>query len=282
MSESTKPTRDREALSRHYGIERELADRLRTAPPEQRVSLYRTVYDELFLRVPDHPQSTRKQDASQQRDAAEWQLKILQHFLRPDTVYLEIGAGDCYLAGKVARQVRHVYAVEVSGVVAKGDPPPANFTLVLSDGIAIDVPEGSAQVAYSHQVMEHLHPEDAFRQLSEICRALSPAGVYICITPHRFSGPHDISKYFDIEATGFHLKEYTYSELRALFRRAGFSSTRAWMGLKGHFFPVPEIAVLAVEAVLRALPRKLRKGLATSFPLRSVFGSMILVGRKSA
>ena len=36
---------------------------------------------------------------------------------------------------------------------------------------------------------------------------------FICLTPHRSTGPHDMSKYFGDVATGFHLKEYTNKEL---------------------------------------------------------------------
>src|SRR5712692_8694627 len=61
---TSKTGRSRDDLYRHYEIERELADQLRAAPPELRKELYRTVYNELFRRVPDHPQLTRKHDAA--------------------------------------------------------------------------------------------------------------------------------------------------------------------------------------------------------------------------
>ena len=51
-------TRTREELRQHYDVERELADRLRTASKDERRTLYAEVYDELFKRVPLHPQHT--------------------------------------------------------------------------------------------------------------------------------------------------------------------------------------------------------------------------------
>ena len=42
-------------LREHYLIERELADRLRSAPRSERGALYSELYDELFRRVPYHP-----------------------------------------------------------------------------------------------------------------------------------------------------------------------------------------------------------------------------------
>src|SRR5262249_39816477 len=149
------------------------------------------------------------------------------------------GPGDCHLAMTVARRVRHVYAVDVADEIANHGQRLSNFTLIISDGVRLGVPPEIVHVAYSHQLLEHLHPDDAAEQLQEISTPLAPGGVYICTPPHCFSGPHDISKFFDPEATGFHLKEYTYRELRALFRSAGFTRTSAWAGIKGRFLRLP-------------------------------------------
>ena len=78
--------------------------------------------------------------------------------------------------------------------------------------------------------MEHLHPEDAFEQLRNIIRALAPGGRYVCITPNRLNGPHDVSSHLDREATGFHIKVYTVTELARLFRAAGFAKARVRPG----------------------------------------------------
>ena len=40
----------------HYALERELSDRLRTAPADERARVYGEVYNELFWGRPDHPQ----------------------------------------------------------------------------------------------------------------------------------------------------------------------------------------------------------------------------------
>jgi SAM-dependent methyltransferase len=195
-------------------------------------------------------------------------------------VYLEIGAGDCHLTCSVAAEVQFVYAVDVSDEIASAKERPSNFALILSDGIHIDVPAGSVDVAYSHQLMEHLHPEDAAAQLRQIYAALRPGGVYICTTPHRFSGPHDISKYFTSQAAGFHLKEYCYGELRELFRACGFSQSHAWVGLKGAFAPLPNAAALASEMAVEWMPHRLRKNVARLPLLRALFDSVTIVGRK--
>jgi len=228
-------TRSPERVRAHYDVERELADRLRRASRAERTTLYSAVYDELFQRVPDHPQLTRQRDATAQQEIIEPQLRMLRRFLKPETAFLEVGAGDCRLSLAVARIARRVYAVDVSAEIARVEGAPAGFQLIISDGRSIPVPEGSVDVVYSNQLMEHLHPEDALDQLRAIHACLAPGGRYICVTPNRLSGPHDISKYFDEAATGFHLKEYTAGELTATFRRAGFSRVEALHGARGSF-----------------------------------------------
>ena len=280
MKQKSNAREGLESVRRHYLIERELADLLRSASADDRKGLYRTVYNELFLRVPEHGQNTRKQDASALEARVKRQMRLLRRFLRPDAVYLEVGAGDCYLAMTIARQVRHVYAVDVSDVIAGSIPRPPNFDLIISDGIAIDVPPASVQVAYSHMLLEHLHPDDAVLQLREVYKSIAPGGVYICITQHSVSGPHDVSKYFDPVATGFHLKEYTYREIMSLFRSVGFKSITVWARIKGRYLKVPRAGVLGIEVVLKRLPVRVQKFLARRLPLRLLFEDLIAIGHK--
>lgn len=273
--------RSLQSLRRHYEIERELADRLRAASAEQRKALYRTVYNELFARVPDHPQNRWKENPETQRARTLAQMRFLNHFLRPDSVYLEIGSGDGDLTMAVARAARHAYGVDVSDVIADRNDRPANFTFVLSDGVSIDVPPGSVHVAYSNSLIEHLHPDDAREQVTRVGTALARGGRYICVTPHLFSGPQDVSGHFETEPKGLHLKEYTFRDLRRLFLSAGFESASVWMGVKGRFFRIPLTLALSLEAIVRLLPPRPRKRLARSFFGRRVFSTISMVGHKS-
>jgi SAM-dependent methyltransferase len=243
----------------HYEVERELADRLRNATREQRRALYGTVYDELYQRVPHHPQLRRKSSAELTRRALGPQLRILQPYLRPDTILLEIGPGDCSLSIALAGRVRQVYGLDVSEKITQHVSLPSNFQLILSDGTSVSLPPNSVDLAYSNQLMEHLHPDDALEQLEGIWRALRPGGVYICITPNRLTGPHDISRHFDTAATGFHLKEYTVGELSRLFRQVGFRRVQVLLGRRGACVPAPVAPVAAAEMALGMLPPRARR-----------------------
>lgn len=252
----------------HYRIEKELADRLRRATREERRRLYSAVYEELFAEVPQHPMLTRKASADETAQAVAGQMKLLRRFLAPGTTFLEVGAGDCQLTFAAAGLVKKAYAVEVSSMISASATCPPNFELILSDGLKIDLPDQSVEVAYSNQLMEHLHPDDATDQLREIYRVLAPGGIYLCLTPNRLTGPHDISRYFDSVASGFHLKEYSISELSSLFRSVGFSRLRFCFGVKGKFLPLPIPLYRLTEMFLYLFPASLLKKWSTRLPFR--------------
>jgi SAM-dependent methyltransferase len=210
-------------LKRHYDVERALGDRLRTLPAAERRAMYGRIYNELFARVPDHPQLTRKVAPERQRQKTTAEFRLLRKFITPDSTFLEIGAGDGAVSLRVAEDVK-----------------------------------SSVDVAYSNQVIEHLHPEDAALQMSSLLRILKPGGSYVCVTPNRLNGPHDISMFFDTVATGLHMKEYTYREMDRFFRSLGFDRTGACLGIKGRFAVLPIWCAGIVETALSILPTRLR------------------------
>jgi SAM-dependent methyltransferase len=262
-------TRSTADIEHHYRVELELAARLRSAPRDERLGLYGAVYDELFRRVPAHPQLTRKVSDAERRAAVADRMALLHRFLTPDTVFLEIGAGDGSLTVEVARIARHSYALDVSREILGGVHHP-RVEAVWSDGCSVPVPAGSVTLAYSFQVMEHIHPDDALEQLRNLFAALAPGGSYVCVTPSRLNGPHDVSKFFDQVARGFHLKEYTVTELDELFRRVGFREVRAYPRFGGRYLRVPLGLLKGLEKLLEALPFRLQRRLGRAPLIRNL------------
>jgi SAM-dependent methyltransferase len=257
-------------IEHHYRVELELAGRLREAPRAERLSLYGPLYDELFRRVPNHPQLTRKVSEAERRAASNDKFSLLGRFIDSNTVFLEIGAGDCaFTMAVAARGARKCYALDVSREILSGVNDPKVET-VLSDGCTVPVPAGVVTLAYSFQVMEHIHPDDALEQLRNLFTALAPGGSYVCVTPSRLNGPHDVSKFFDPVARGFHLKEYTNSELARLFRSVGFSRVVPYAGFKGHYLPLPLSFVRAFEWAFGKLPRRLAQRLGRKPGIKNV------------
>jgi len=224
-------------LREHYAIERELADRLRQSPREVRGDLYRQVYDELFRRVPHHPQLRSRNEADQLAERVNWS-----------------------------------HAIEVSEAVTRCLARPSNFELHITDGLHIPLRTNSVHVAFSDQLIEHLHPDDAKLQVGEVARTLVPGGAFICITPNRLYGPRDISEYFDERATGLHLREYSAGELRKLLLVSGFGRVEFFAGARGLYVKMPYWLISLVEGTLDALPHRLRKFLADNAPMRALLG----------
>lgn len=269
-----------EQLREHYEIEKELANKLRNANKEDRKKLYTSVYNELFHRVPHHPQLFKKHNLIERGEAVDHQMKLLKRFLKPSITFLEIGSGSCNLSIKVAQYVKKVYAIDVSDEIAKDLESIDNFEFIVSDGCSIPVPDHSIDVAYSYQLIEHLHPDDTYDQLQNIYKALAYKGIYICITPNKLSGPHDISKYFDDLATGFHLKEYTAVEFHDLFKRCGFFRTDFYVSIKGSYFVFPFFLLKAFEKTLEVIPPILRKKIINTQPFKKLLDVLTIVGYK--
>lgn len=269
-----------EQLREHYEIEKELARKLRYANEENRKKLYASLYNALFSLIPHHPQILKKDNNIEGKEAVYVQMKFLKRFLNPSISFLEIGAGSCNLSLEVMKYVKRVYAIDVSEEIAKDVRAKENFEFIISDGCSIPVPENSIDVAYSYQLIEHLHPDDTYEQLQNIYKAIAHNGIYICVTPSRLSGPHDISKYFDTVSTGFHLREYTATELYDLFQKCGFSEIYFYVGIKGRYFIFPFLAMKVCEKILDSFPTSLRKKLINVQPLKKLLDVLTIVGVK--
>ena len=263
---ASKDARSREEIRAHYRIEKQLAAKLREASRDERKELYTRLYAELFESVPYF--SERAADTAGRRRKVSKQMKFLSRFLSPDIRFMDVGAGDCALSIEVGRQVKKVYALDVAHQVNRDRLVPQNVELVNSDGTSVEVPAASVDIAFSNQLMEHLHPDDAREQLESIHTAIAGGGLYLLITPHRFCGPHDVSRYFDRTATGFHLKEYTVYELSELLKQAGFSTICFFAKFQGIYKRLYLTGLLMLERMITPLPYKLRKSAMGVFPFK--------------
>ena len=235
--------------------------------------MYGQVYNELYTQVKDHPLLQRKALSAEQlqrHQGIQSQLRFLRRFVKPVSVFLEIGAGSCLVSMEVAKKVKRVIALDVSDEITRRYDLPPNVELRIFDGVEVPVEEGTVDVVYSHQVMEHIHPDDALEQLRSIHRSVVPGGAYVCVVPNRISGPHDISRHFDEVATGFHMKEYTTTELASLLRSSGFRKIRSYVGAKGHYFAVPQLFLIALEKLLDTMPFRLRTNIGRRVPMRQL------------
>lgn len=253
------PGRTLEQLRNHYLVEKAIAQKLMGSTREDRKKIYATMYDELFARVPDHPRLTRRTNSGATSEENQVKLELVGRHLDPSKVFLEYAPGDCRFAIDVAPRVKHAYGLDISDQRRPGERTPDNFELIIYDGYYLDaIPDGSVDVIFSDQLIEHFHPEDTRLHFELAHRLLKDGGIYVFRTPHILTGPHDVSLYFSDEPECFHLKEWTYREIRSLLRGIGYSAFTPWQYRhrirKAYRLPYAYFATM--EAALGSLPKR--------------------------
>ncbi|MCJ7645877.1 class I SAM-dependent methyltransferase [bacterium] len=246
-------------IKNHYEVEKAIAIRLKKATREERKIIYRTMYDELFKQVPDHPILKSQENLKMSALVNQNKLRLVEKFINNSTVFVEFGPGDCRFALSICNRVRFVYGVDISDQRGQFENVPDNFKLIIYDGYDLQMQENSTDVVFSDQLIEHLHPEDTELHFQLVRKILRPQGVYVFRTPHRFSGPHDVSRYFSDEAEGFHLKEWTYSEIVKILKRLKYSSWSGYKYTKRNLIKKPFAYFIIIERILNILPKQLRK-----------------------
>jgi SAM-dependent methyltransferase len=151
-------------------------------------------------------------------------FRLLRRMLGLRKVFMEVGAGDCALAHRVAGYVERAYAVDTSAQVLHALRRPGNVVALRAGAAGFPVPEGSVDVAFSRELVA--------QHLRSIHRSLAPGGRYLCIT----------------RSAAFCLRE-----LRALFLEAGFRKLRLHARFGGAYAKLPFRLLQAFEACLGAL-----------------------------
>lgn len=272
----TSQSRSPERLRHHYDVERELAARMRASSREERTDLFKTLYTELFERVEDHPRLTRRETPEQSQNNVEKQFRLIAPHLRPEMTFLEIAPGDCRLSLKAAEHCSHVIGVDISDQSDPNESFPDNFDLIIYDGYNLEtVEDSSVDIIFSYQFLEHLHPDDVPLHFDLAYRLLKPGGLYILDTPHRYSGPHDISRLFGGNLDCFHFQEWTIRGLKKTLRAHGYDpiwTYRFGKVQKSAFF---NLITSFVEILTSILPRKIRQSIS-----RKLFPAVTLMARR--
>lgn len=265
-----------EQILNHYEVEKAIAARLMSASREERKKIYAGMYDELFAKVPDHSRLTRRKDEAETRRVNRSKFALIRRVVDKSTVFAEFAPGDCRFVMEVAPRVKQAIGIDISDQRNPEDRIPENFRLIVYDGYDLsEIPDASIDLLFSDQLVEHFHPEDTILHFQTANRILKKGGQYIFRTPHFLCGPHDVSKYFSDTPQGFHLKEWTYTEIRPVLLKAGFTKVSARMMLKRRVFPVPFSYFTAWENILSRFPHFKIRGLAGTL-LREI----IIVGMK--
>jgi len=251
--------RDEKRLRIHYEVEKSIAERLKTVNREERKAIYHTMYDELFEKIPDHSRLERRKSPKKSQKAVDFNLKFLKRHLKNVETFMEFAPGDGKLSIKIAESIAKVYAVDISNQLEENEKLPDNMSLIIYDGYDLNHPKSSVDLVFSNQLIEHFHPEETKDHFQLVYDLLKNSGSYLFKTPHRFSGPWDVSRYFSNTAEGFHLKEWTYTELIKLMKRIGFRDIKTYYYMKYFFFKLPVWYFFVKEKLLLVFPKGIRR-----------------------
>lgn len=256
-----------EMVMRHWNLERDLTNELLQSSPDERWETFERCYGKLYGELQWLNELPRTTDST---DPSDLYAGVVGLIKPEDRRIYEIGSGKATLISYLASCGHECKATEITrerGEKWVEDVP--NLTWGVTDGVHPDRFEepGSWDVVISNHVIEHMHPDDLDEHFRSVYAILSPGGRYIVSSPHRFSGPHDVSRVFgcDISA-GMHLKEYTYGELAGKLRAAGFRTLKSSLRIPKRLMTVKPVASGAYLAYLRALETAL--GLIPSAPAR--------------
>ncbi|SEP21069.1 class I SAM-dependent methyltransferase [Trujillonella endophytica] len=275
---SWPPAADR--ARHHWMVEHRLRQELLASNAAERERVTREVYNELFREVPWHDANVA--DAGTTEAYEEHWLRLYGPLTRPTDVLLDIGCGRGSLVRHFARVVAEAVGLDASDamVAIAEQSQPGNVRFVVGNLLNPPLPPCSVDFVVSRQLMEHLHPDDVPGHLRAVHEILRPGGRFLIETPSRITGPWDISRGFTDVASGFHLREYTNSEMGAMLRSAGFRRVRGpavparVLALLGRrirrraYVPVQVKGVL--ERALRMAPPNLRPRLAGPLLVRDV------------
>jgi len=230
-----------EEVRQRYTMERQLAAQIRSALPSEREAAVASAYAAYFRRFP----FVRAEDHLDM-GTTPGKLAFLRCLLRDSTRILEIGCGYGGTLRALAGEREGCVGLDVAGALISKAREQGKVAFVAGSAVRFDAGEASFDAAFSIDLVEHLHPDDLPAHLASVRRALRPGGCYTVMTPHRATGPHDVSRYFERAAAGLHLREYSYAELGRLAKAAGFR------GLTAPLLPL-RLAVVAPALVRRSL-----------------------------
>lgn len=233
--------------SRQYEVEASFAWQIKAAPkgsPERAA-----LYSEAYRRVKEIEDSYAP-GLSETGDTR-MLVHMVRRFAAQGESVLDVGCAGGSLVEALLKDGYVAFGIDVSGGYIKrakerlrdlpcGDSLRINCeaTVQVADVIDYDSRRVFSCIVMDN-VIEHLVSDTVHDVLRKCHSMLSDGGSLIVLTPHRFSGPHDISCHFlplGSSAEGLHLREYSFSDLHTSLKRAGFRKVLGFPLFPG-FYP---------------------------------------------
>jgi 2-polyprenyl-3-methyl-5-hydroxy-6-metoxy-1,4-benzoquinol methylase len=131
-----------------------------------------------------------------------------------DDRVLDIACGDGYGCRIMAGQVGKVLGMDINGALIAANQQSndvSNISYDVGDCFALSLADGTVTGATAMELIEHLPVDQVDTFVKEVRRVVKPGGSFICSTPQNSHG--------DIPVVPWHVKEYSFAELRAILTR---------------------------------------------------------------
>ena len=131
-----------------------------------------------------------------------------------DDRVLDIACGDGYGCRILAGQVGKVLGMDINGALIAANQQSndvSNISYDVGDCFALSLADGAVTGATAMELIEHLPVDQVDNFVKEVRRVVAPGGSFICSTPQNSHG--------DIPVVPWHVKEYSFAELRAILMR---------------------------------------------------------------
>lgn len=197
------------AEKNHYELEKEYAQKILETPKgEARNQIITRAYDEINSLV-------NKYRTDGIRGHSNSTLKIIANLISKNDHLLDYGCGGGELVNLLNKKGYRADGFDVSSVTIERaqKSQDINNKFIVGD---LNQIENKYDLIVMDNVIEHIAPDEIKDTLSKIRNILKDNGKLLIITPHRFSGPHDISGHFiklGSKAQGLHLKEFDLEQL---------------------------------------------------------------------
>ena len=145
--------------------------------------------------------------------------KLCREYVKDKNV-LDVGCGEGHGNLYLNDLARHVTGIDIDKRViddANKRFSGKNITFYKMSGEKLDFPSNSFDVIISSQSIEHMKNDIKF--LSEVSRVLKNGGIFICLTPNKFSLVPPGEKMYDAPFYPFHFREYTPSQFYGLLSK---------------------------------------------------------------
>ena len=217
------PSTTKAQVFHHLALEGRLTRELIASTPDDRWEVFERAYSQLYSEL--SWLNTHDDNPPDERMLRRWSKLI-----RRKSRIFEVGSGKAALLKHLNKQGHQCVATEITRERGVRHAAGADIEWHTTDGVHLDEFEPAAEydLVISTQVIEHLHPDDLLDHLRGAKAILKPGGAYMFDTPHRGTGPHDLSQVLGYSRPRFmHLKEYDYPELGAALDAAGYGKIKA-------------------------------------------------------